>query len=170
MQFRVDFSQPTPWTFTMPPVRAFLGRWLDGCGMIIDPFCGRSIIGTLRNDLADGGVDAGDWCKSLLEDWSGMADAVIFDPPYSPTQVKRSYAGIGLKPKKRDTQTGRLYRDVRSSLRALLKPGGVALSFGWSSTGFGRAWPTQEILLVRHGGAHNDTICVAQTKPLQRTL
>jgi hypothetical protein len=44
--------------------------------------------------------------------------------------------------------------------------GTIALSFGWSSVGFGknRGWRMIEILLVCHGGAHNDTICVAEVK------
>lgn len=36
------------------------------------------------------------------------------------------------------------------------------LSFGWNSAGMGlEGFRRLEILLVAHGGAHNDTICVA---------
>jgi hypothetical protein len=55
---------------------------------------------------------------------------------------------------------------VRAALTDILDDGGLALSFGWQSSGFGREWETLEILLVQHGGAHNDTICVAQRKPV----
>ena len=41
------------------------------------------------------------------------------------------------------------------------------MSFGWNSSGFGntRGYVVEEILLVAHGGAHNDTICVVERKP-----
>ncbi len=97
-------------------------------------------------------------------------NAVIFDPPYSPRQISECYKSIGRKATTADTQNALLYREVRDGLSELLKPGGVALSFGWQSSGFGKDWPTLEILLVRHGGAHNDTICVAQRKPIDRQL
>jgi len=164
-QFSTAWSMPSRWTFDLPPVRGFLERWLNGCEVIVDPFCGKSAIGTLRNDLADGGQDAVTWCESLLEEWRGKVDAVLFDPPYSPRQIADCYRGVGLVPGQSDTQSAALYRRVRLPLSELLRPGGVALSFGWQSSGFGKEWPTGEILLVRHGGAHNDTICVAQRKP-----
>ena len=93
------------------------------------------------------------------------ADCVIFDPPYSPRQISECYKGIGRKATAKDTQNAALYARVRRALDEILLPGGVALSFGWQSSGFGKAYETLEILLVQHGGAHNDTICVAQRKP-----
>lgn len=152
---------PSRWTFSIKPVQDFLTRWLAGAGVVVDPFCGKSWWGTIRNDLAQGGVDAEVFCRSLHV----VADAIIFDPPYSPRQISECYKGLGRKVTGEDTQNARLYKRVREPLAALLKPGGIALSFGWNSTGFGRGWPTEEIMLVRHGGAHNDTICVAQRKP-----
>jgi hypothetical protein len=155
----VAWAMPSRWTFSMPPVREFLDRWLSGCSVIVDPFCGESTIGTLR-------IDADVWCDGLRAEWESRADAVLFDPPYSPRQISECYAGIGRKVTTADTQNAALYKRVREPLARLLRPGGVALSFGWQSSGFGKDWPTEEILLVRHGGAHNDTICVAQRKPL----
>jgi hypothetical protein len=38
----------------------------------------------------------------------------------------------------------------------------VVLSFGWNSAGMGDFFEPVELLLVAHGGAHNDTICVAE--------
>lgn len=94
-----------------------------------------------------------------------LADVILFDPPYSPRQIAECYQGIGARTTREDTQNAHLYARTRRALRELLKPNGVALSFGWSSTGFGKAWRAEEIMLVQHGGAHNDTICVAQRKP-----
>ena len=55
---------------------------------------------------------------------------------------------------------------MRDALDPLIVAGGVVLSFGWHSNGMGRnrGYETEEILLVRHGGAHNDTICLAERK------
>lgn len=163
--FTLAWSMPNRWTFEMAPVKAFLERWLVDCPVVVDPFSGKSVLGTIRNDLADGGVDAGEFCQRLLATHAGKCDAVLFDPPYSPRQISECYKSIGRKATTADTQNAALYARVRKPLGELLKPGGVALSFGWQSAGFGKLWATHEILLVRHGGAHNDTICVAQRKP-----
>lgn len=94
-----------------------------------------------------------------------VADAVLFDPPYSPRQISECYKSVGLKATGADTQNAALYSRVRKPLAALLRHGGIALSFGWQSSGFSKKeFRTTEILLVQHGGAHNDTICVAQVK------
>lgn len=161
----VAWAMPNKWTFKIPPIAAFLDRWLSECDVIVDPFAGETSRGTLNNDLAMGGIDAGDWCESLLPNNEGRVDAVLFDPPYSPRQIKECYEHVGLKVGHVETQNGRLYKRVRQPLARLLKPGGIALSFGWQSSGFGKNWETLEILLCQHGGAHNDTICVAQRKP-----
>ena len=162
--FSTAWAMPSRWTFTQPPIAAFLSRHLAGAATIVDPFSGESTIATHRNDLARGGVDAEEFCRNLLA--SGLvADAVIFDPPYSPRQISECYKSVGRKVSMADTQNAALYARVRGPLSALLRPGGVALSFGWQSSGFGKTWETLEILLVQHGGAHNDTICVAQRKP-----
>jgi hypothetical protein len=146
----------------MAPIKAFLAKHLDGCEIIVDPFCGKSLLATHSNDLAMGGIDAVDFCKGL----QGLsADAIIFDPPYSPRQISECYKSIGKKVSKSDTQNAALYSKVRKVLVPLLKDGGIALSFGWQSAGFGEEFgETIEILLVQHGGGHNDTICVAQRR------
>lgn len=159
------WSMPNHLTFQIKPIKAFLDRWIKDKEVIVDPFSGPHPFTGLHNDLAYGGIDAVEWCNALLPEWENKADAVLFDPPYSPRQISECYKGIGKKATMKDTQSGVLYKEVRIPLARLLKPGGIALSFGWNSTGFGTKWPTHEIMLVRHGGPHNDTICVAQTKP-----
>lgn len=147
----------------MPPVAAFLARHLKGASVIVDPFCGESTVATHRNDLARGGVDAEQFVRDLIAQ-GVIADAVLFDPPYSPRQIAECYRGIGREPTMEDTQNGRLFKRVRAALADVLKPDGIALSFGWQSSGFGKGWDTGEILIVQHGGAHTDTICVAQRR------
>lgn len=166
VHFEVAWSMPSRWTFSVPPIKRFVEKWLVGAAVVVDPFCGQSSYGTLRNDLSnDGGMDAAEWCEALVATHERKADAVLFDPPYSPRQIAECYQAVRRNPTMEDTQSARLYRRVREPLKRLLKPGGVALSFGWQSSGFGKEFETREILLVRHGGAHNDTICVAQIAP-----
>lgn len=90
------------------------------------------------------------------------ADTILLDPPYSPRQVSECYTASGLKAGMIDTQSGRLYKSMRNEVRKLCKPGTMVLSFGWQSVGMGDGFENVELLLVSHGGAHNDTIAIAQ--------
>jgi tRNA G10 N-methylase Trm11 len=155
---------PSPRTFSIPPIEDFLDRWLPRGGVVVDPFCGTKPhrFAAIANDLAISRVDAEDFCRGL----SIRADAVLFDPPYSPRQISECYKSVGFSVGVAETQNASLYKRVRDALDSLLIPGGIALSFGWNSSGFGksRGYEQVEILLVAHGGAHNDTICVAERK------
>jgi hypothetical protein len=154
---------PSRWTFSIEPISNLLDRWLNGLQVVVDPFAGKSTRGTHRNDLSDG-EDAEVFCRRLLAE-GVVADAVLFDPPYSPRQISECYKGLGLRVGTEETKNARLYKRARAPLAGLLRPGGLALSFGWQSSGFSREWVTEELLLVQHGGGHNDTICVVQRKP-----
>ena len=167
-QFSTVWAMPSRWTFSIPPIAAFVARHTAGASVIVDPFCGSSTIGTHRNDLGRGGVDAEAFVRTLIAE-GVRADAVLFDPPYSPRQIAECYKGIGRKATMKDMQSAVLYKGVRAALRDILKPEGIALSFGWQSNGFGRGWISREVLLVQHGGAHNDTICVAQHRDLAQS-
>jgi hypothetical protein len=152
------WAMPSRWTFQQRPMP------LGPAAIIVDPFCGTSKWATHSNDLAQGGIDAEAYCHSLIQ-CEIVADAVLFDPPYSPRQISECYKSIGKPVTGKDTQNAALYARVRRPLEALLRHGGIALSFGWQSSGFSKErFYTSEILLVQHGGAHNDTICVAQRK------
>lgn len=159
-------------TFLVRPIAELLDRYLTDGMVIVDPFSRNSGRGTVRNDIdpatsAQYHMEALDFCQLMsAERGSHWADAVLFDPPYSPEQVSRTYKNIGRTVTARDTQNGRLYAVVRDALVGLLAPGGLAFSFGWNSSGFcrKRGFFIEEILLVCHGGAHNDTICVVERK------
>jgi hypothetical protein len=161
------WAMPNADTFSIPPIADFLRRWMRHPS--VDPFARNSEWATYRNDLspattAQYHMDAGEFCDHLAG--AVRAECVLFDPPYSPRQISEVYQSIGRSVGTKDTQSPRLYREVRDGLDRLLVPGGVALSFGWNSAGFGteRGYRVAEILLVAHGGAHNDTICVAEVK------
>ena len=97
------------------------------------------------------------------------SDLIIFDPPYSPRQVTECYAEAGLTTTMQDTQTAAMKRECRTLFRRLISKGGVVLSFGWNTVGMGVGFAVEEIMLVCHGGDHNDTICVAERENDQQT-
>ena len=91
------------------------------------------------------------------------ADGVLFDPPYSPRQIKECYEGIGIK--EFNTKSD-FYSNVKDEIARVVKPGGKVISFGWNSMGMGknRGFEIKRILLVPHGGAKNDTIVTVEVK------
>jgi len=169
------WAMPSADTFSIQPIADLLDRWLPKDGVIVDPFARNSKVGTFTNDLdptteATYHMDAEDFCHTLVAK-GVVADATVFDPPYSNEQISRTYRGIGREVTTTDTQNGALYARARNALVQVLKSGGIAVSFGWNSAGFGRGrgFEMLEILLVCHGGAHFDTICVVERK-VQATL
>lgn len=161
------WAMPNHETFDVPPIAEFVSRWHRPPS--VDPFARNAEWATYRNDLspdttAEYHLDAEEFCD-LLNERGVRAECVLFDPPYSPRQVSEVYQSVGRQVTSADTGAGP-HRGVRDALDRLLVPGGVALSFGWNSGGFGtvRGYEVVEILLVAHGGKHNDTICVAEVK------
>jgi hypothetical protein len=156
-----------PETFSLPPVARLLDRYLSGARVIVDPFARDSKRGTLTNDLNP--ATAAEYhltAEDFVEQVQASADAVLFDPPYSPRQIAECYQQIGRKCSTEDTQNARLYKRVKDGLDRMLKPNGIAICCGWNSMGFGikRGYEMLEILLVPHGAAHNDTIITVERK------
>jgi hypothetical protein len=166
--FTRAWSMPSRDTFSMKPVAALLERWLPKWFIVVDPFARNSRAGTLRNDLslatdAEYHMDARDFLR-FVEGQRIDADAILFDPPYSPRQIQEAYQSVGRAVGKEDTQSARLYAECKDIATRLLRPGAVAISFGWNSVGFGksRGFALREVLLVSHGAAHNDTIVTVE--------
>lgn len=162
-----EWAMPSRWTFSIKPISLLLDRWLFGLSEIVDPFAGREVRANHSNDLAVSRVTANEYLDGLLEQrGESWAEAVLLDPPYSPRQISECYKRVGLAVSGSETQNARLYADAIERLDRLLKPGGVAIRCGWNSNGFGktRGYKMEEILLVAHGGAHNDTIVTVETK------
>lgn len=80
--------------------------------------------------------------------------------------MSECYKDIGREVGMAGTQNGALYKRVRDAAMPVLADGATVLSFGWNSTGMGqkRGFELVEILMVAHGGGHNDTICVAERR------
>ena len=168
MKFSREWAMPNPNTLSIPPISDFASRHLAGRKVIIDPFAKNNRHGTLRNDLdpdtdAEYHLEAEEFLFTLIAE-GVKADAAIIDPPYSPRQMSEVYNKVGMKKGIEASQNAALYKRTRTLLMQLIKPDAVVLSFGWNSAGMGvkRGFEVIEIMLVAHGGAHNDTICLAE--------
>lgn len=161
---------PSAETFSIPPIGRLLKRYLAEGMVIVDPFARNSKLATLTNDLnpattAEFHLEATAFLDEMLSR-EIRADAVLFDPPYSSRQVAECYQGIGKTVTAIDTQVVPMFREIRNRIDQLLKAGGVCISCGWSTNGMGieRKYDLEEILLVPHGGIHNDTIVMVERK------
>jgi hypothetical protein len=163
------WAMPSANTFDIPPIRALVKGHLYKSKVSVDPFARNKRWATHTNDLnpetaAEFHMDAEEFLKVLAA--RGVeADVVLFDPPYSPGQIVECYQAIGLAVATAG-RNAELYKRVRDAVDAVLRPGGVVLSFGWNSNGMGagRGYELEEVLIVAHGGAHNDTICTVERK------
>ena len=160
------WAMPNKWTFEIKPIRHLIYKYGGDFKGWIDPFCGLNSPAQLRNDFnpdmpAEYHLKAEDFIKIL----DGPVNGCLFDPPYSYRQVKEHYESQGLKPTQLDTSTN-FYNRVKKPAGHLIKIGGIAICCGWNSNGFGKTagFELIEILIVAHGGHHNDTIVTVETK------
>lgn len=155
---------PNKNTFSILPIKNLLDKYITD-GFWIDPFANGSSIASVTNDLnkyyhTDFHLTA---IKFLSIFQDRCADGVLFDPPYSPRQIKECYNSIGIKLSQEDTQS-KFWSDCKNEISRIIKPNGIVISFGWNSNGMGknRGFEIIEMLIVPHGGNHNDTICVVE--------
>lgn len=172
LKFTRAWAMPSHNTFEIKPIKELLARVLIGRECIVDPFARDSKLSHWSNDLgaetsASAHMEAQDFLRFLLlqKQLGGRCDAMLLDPPYSPRQMSECYKSVGLKRGMAGSQTAVLYSECKDLMTQLAAPGCIAVTFGWSSVGFGknRGWELDEVLLVPHGGAHNDTIVTVET-------
>jgi len=168
MKFSRVWAMPSHNTFSIKPIGNFVKSYLKKSIISVDPFARDNTWANYTNDLdpltkATHHMQAEEFVF-MLHRKNVFADLVLFDPPYSPRQISECYKGIGLPVGMKDTQSALLYRKVKDALTMICKPETVVLSFGWNTVGMGkgRGFEIEEIMLCCHGGAHNDTICLAE--------
>lgn len=161
------WAMPSMHTFLIPPIAKLIHKYVgDGKGWI-DPFAGENSPAEFTNDLnpnkpAKYKLHAFDFIQSMN---GRKFNGVLFDPPYSLTQVKEVYNSIGIElMNQKDAQYFPGY--IKDAIAPKINGGGLALSFGWDSTGFGmnRGFEKLEIMLICHGGHHADTIVTVERK------
>jgi len=159
------WAMPSKHTFLIPPISALVRRYVgDGKGWI-DPFAGENSPAEITNDL-DGGkkttfnLHAAEFAKKLCGNYKG----VLFDPPYSLRQLKECYQNVGVEMFKDDST--RFPQNVKELITPKVELGGLAITCGWNSQGFGKnlGFKLIEVLLVPHGRSHNDTIVTVEEK------
>lgn len=167
ISFSRIWEMPNSNTFDMKGVRKLIKKYLKPEYYSVDPFANKSKLAKVTNDLnpdmpTDYHLDALDFLK-LFPDSS--VDFVFYDPPYSPRQVSEMYKSFGLEVTQESTQATWRKRHLDEIAR-ITKAGSIVMSFGWNSSGVGvrRGFAIKEILLINHGGSHNDTIVVVEEK------
>ena len=147
MSIRIErvWAMPNKRTFQIPPIKKLIeeeilsNRWGQLC---VDPF------------PFEYKEDATTYLQTIEKTPYGL-----FDPPYSPRQLKECYKGKGEYDTKASTWSK--WKDLMAE-----KVTEKCISFGWNSGGLGknRGFEITRILIVPHGGMHNDTICTVERK------
>jgi len=159
------WAMPNKNTFDIKPIRNIIDKYNHG--LSIYPFANTNKIATITNDLdmkydTKYHLDALDFLK-LFDDSS--VDVVLFDPPYSPRQVTECYTKLGKTVDMQTTQSS-FWSNMKVEISRITKDDGICISCGWNSGGIGKKYgfEIEEILIVPHGGWHNDTIIVVDKR------
>lgn len=167
MKIERYWAMPNKYTFSIKPIHDLLEKECKSNMVIVDPFSNNSHFATITNDLnpntdAMYHLDAIDFLKELD---SNSVDLVLYDPPYSPRQVSECYHNFGKKVTSKDTSSA-WRRKHLDEIARIIKPNGKCISFGWNTNGVGkkRGFQIESILIVAHGGSHNDTLVTVEKK------
>lgn len=158
---------PNKWTFQIKPIAELISHYVGDGKDWINPFAGEYSPAEFTNDLnpkrkAKYHMDALDFLKTL----KGCHNGILFDPPYTPRQVKECYDLVGRHMEQDDALLGYKRGQYKALISPLIKLDGIAISCGWNSIGMGKKFGFEiiEILLVCHGSDHNDTIVTVERK------
>lgn len=167
MEITRVWTMPNKNTFSIKPINELIHRYLSKDKVIVDPFANANKLATITNDLdpqydTDYHLDELDFLKQIEDN---SADLVLYNPPYSPRQVSESYRLLEMSVNMATTQSSYWSKQKREIAR-IVKRGGYVISCAWNSGGIDKKYgfEIQEILLVAHGGWHNDTIVTVERK------
>ena len=165
--FNRVWEMPNSKTFDIKCINNLIQKYIKPEHYSIDPFANKNKIAKVTNDLdPDMGTDYCMDAKEFLKIFDNNSiDFVLYDPPYSPRQVSECYKKLGKTVNMQTTQSS-FWGNLKKEIARVVKPNGIVISFGWNSNGIGKTkgFEIIEILLVSHGGNHNDTICVVERK------
>lgn len=160
------WAMPNSNTFSIKPIRELINEEKTD-GIWIDPFANSNKLASITNDLnpefdTNFHIDALDFLK-MFDDNS--VDGVFYDPPYSLRQVTECYKNFGIEVTSETTRST-FWTNHKKEISRIVKTGGKVITFGWNSGGIGNKYgfKIKRILLVPHGGWHNDTICTVEVK------
>jgi len=165
MKIERIWAMPSKNTFAIPPINSLIRQYVSGKS--IDPFANVNKLALITNDInpdypTDYHMDALNFLKTFSDE---DVDCVLYDPPYSPRQVSEIYTKLG-KTVNMETTQASFWSNMKKEIGRIIKIDGIVLSCGWNSGGIGKKYGFEllEILLVPHGGQHNDTIVTVERK------
>jgi len=165
MRINRVWAMPNKNTFSIPPIRELIFEHIVAPS--VDPFANENKIADITNDIddqysTDYNLDALDFLKILD---TASVNTVLFDPPYSPRQVSEVYKKVGRSVNMQTTQAS-FWTNMKKEISRITKANGTVITCGWNSGGIGKKYGFDivEILLVPHGGWHNDTIVTVERK------
>jgi hypothetical protein len=148
------------YTFRAPKIR----RWVEQhcVGKTLNLFAGtvKLAVDEVRVDAdvttnPDYDMDCLEFVRyATKQQW--QYDTVIIDPPYSYRKSMEKYKGHIASP----------FKQLKDELLNIVPIGGRILTFGYHSLSMGkiRGFEVTNILLINHGGAQHDTICVVEKR------
>jgi hypothetical protein len=167
MKFERVWAMPSSATFTIKPIADLLREVVKDDSIWIDPFAGFNSPAQITNDLNPASPamcheDALLFLRGFTDD---SVYGVLFDPPYSPRQLSECYRSVG-KAVTQETTRASFWGDIKAEIARVVVVGGQVVTCGWNSGGIGKQYnfDLTRILLVPHGGWHNDTIVTVETK------
>tara|TARA_Y100000310_G_C20278285_1_gene621351 strand:- start:20 stop:589 length:570 start_codon:yes stop_codon:yes gene_type:complete len=156
---------------------------LNAPPLIVEPFANDNWLrhtypNVITNDLnpiydTDYNLEAHDFAKEIRRERSDPpeVDLILFDPPWTLNQLKTSYEGIGQHLELWQAQNK--WGQCRSDLARAVKPGGIVMSWGYESHGFGwrRGFKDLEMLIgvQSYQADRYDILCIVEQK-VQKTL
>lgn len=174
MEITKKWSMPNKKTFKIKPIKELIQNELVE-GIILDVFANECSIKSVMNDKqqyisndldiqydTDYHLDALDFLKQFNDN---SVNVVLYDPPYSPRQVSESYKKLNKTVNMQTTQAS-YWSNQKKEISRIVKRDGKVITFSWNSGGIGKKYgfEIEKILLVAHGGWHNDTICVVEKR------
>ena len=163
------WAMPNRKTFNIKPAARLIYKYtcIKKDGLIIDPFANTCRLAHVTNDIdpvfnTTYNLDALDFLKIFD---SRSVDMVLYDPPYSPRQVTECYKKLGRTVNMQTTQAS-YWSNHKREISRIVKKQGIVITCGWNSGGIGKKYGFDiiEILLIPHGGWHNDTILTVEEK------
>lgn len=140
-----------------------LAKKINANAIIVDPFAKDCLLGDFRNDLnvntvASFHLDAAEFLMFLYKK-KIRADVVIFDPPFSRAQNKRTYGNH----RKDLDKTITLCKQI---LPIFVRLNGFVIASGWTANGVGswRGFEKEELLIVNHGYNRYSTSVLVERK------
>lgn len=164
MILRRTWAMPSPNTFSIKPIHDLIMPLVNLGGVWVDPFCRDSVFKsacTYTNDMNS--KFSATHCMDALDFLNGLpaesVDGILFDPPFSPRQVKEAYQGFGPA----DT-TRAFYSQRKHAAARVLKLGGIAIVCAWNSLGLGKKNGMELLgaLFVCHGNQNDTVVTVGQ--------